>query len=340
VDVTLSEPLAILELFCGIGGCAAAVEGCARIAAAVDQNRRALATYEHNFEHLTLPRTVESAPRELFAAADLWWLSPPCQPYTRRGAGRDLADPRAASFPVLLKRIREHRPRYLALENVPPFARSQARSVLVDTLVSAGYAMQEHVLCPTELGWPTRRRRYYLVAGRDELLAWAMPARDDGAALPPGEFPRLEFPLAELLDEADAVDQPGRFAGLWVPSDLLARYVGALHIVSAEDTQAATSCFTSAYGRSMARSGSYLRCAHGVRRFSPTEILRLLGFPPTYSLPALASAAEADRQRSLRQAWALVGNSLSVPAVRWVLSCVPELHEALKKGGVECGRAR
>ena len=27
--------------------------------------------------------------------ADLWWLSPPCQPYSVRGRGRDLDDPRA-----------------------------------------------------------------------------------------------------------------------------------------------------------------------------------------------------------------------------------------------------
>lgn len=38
-------------------------------------------------------------------AADIWMLSPPCQPYTRRGARRDAEDPRASSFLHLISLI-------------------------------------------------------------------------------------------------------------------------------------------------------------------------------------------------------------------------------------------
>src|SRR5262245_54155920 len=119
--IAACRPLNVLELYAGIGGCAAVLGDCAAVPSAVDQTRRALAVYRPNFGHRTLPQTVESLPGDVFAAADLWWLSPPCQPYTRRGLGRDLADPRAASLGVVLARLGEHRPRYLALENVPPF---------------------------------------------------------------------------------------------------------------------------------------------------------------------------------------------------------------------------
>ena len=81
-----------------------------------------------------------------------------------------------------------------------------------------------------------------------------------------------------------------------------------------------TACFTSAYGRSPVRSGSYLATAAGIRRFSPAEILRLLGFPADYELPP---------EMTLRNAWRLVGNSLSVPAVRTVLAAIPELGDVL-----------
>jgi site-specific DNA-cytosine methylase len=54
-----------------------------------------------------------------------------------------------------------------------------------------------------------------------------------------------------------------------------------------------------------------LATAAGLRRFSPREILRLLDFPEDYSLPP-------DMPREV--AWRLVGNSVSVRAVRWVLS--------------------
>ena len=77
-----------------------------------------------------------------------------------------------------------------------------------------------------------------------------------------------------------------------------------------------TCCFTSAYGRSHVRSGSYLQQDTGVRRFSPTEILRLLGFPASYRLPP---------DLSLSKAWRLVGNSLAIAPVRAMLSTIPEL---------------
>jgi hypothetical protein len=69
-------------------------------------------------------------------------------------------------------------------------------------------------------------------------------------------------------------------------------------------------CFTAAYGRSHVRSGSYIRTASGVRRFSPFEIARLLGFDRSFRLPP---------QLSLHKAWRLVGNSLSVDVVRMMV---------------------
>jgi hypothetical protein len=63
-------------------------------------------------------------------------------------------------------------------------------------------------------------------------------------------------------------------------------------------------------------AGSYLRCATGVRRFAPEEIARLLSFPPAFSFPEALP---------LRKRWHLLGNSLSVAAVREVLRDLPGL---------------
>ncbi len=38
-------------------------------------------------------------------AADIWLLSPPCQPYTRRGLKKQSADARATSFLTVLELI-------------------------------------------------------------------------------------------------------------------------------------------------------------------------------------------------------------------------------------------
>jgi site-specific DNA-cytosine methylase len=295
--------LRVLELFAGIGGCSAALAEGAEIAAAIDINRQALAVYTRNFSHPTAIRAIESLPTEELSqwGADLWWLSPPCQPYTVRGHRRDIDDPRAAGLLNVIRALAEVRPRYVAVENVPGFEASRARTVLIDTLDRGGYTVRETLLCPTQLGVPNRRRRYYLVAARGQLCPWAALPRERG----------LAFAVADVLD---AEQRPE----LRVSSELIAAYRGAVHVVDPADMTAVSCCFTSAYGKSIACSGSFLKCGDGFRRFSPGEILRLLRFPSRFQLP----------QAAPERLWPLIGNSLSITAVRYVLSAVPELNQA------------
>lgn len=287
--------LRALELFAGIGGFAAAVQGRAEVVAAIDTSALCAAAYQANWPHPFLTRNLAVRSMRL-PEADLWWASPPCQPYTVRGARRDLDDPRAESFLLLLDRLSAHRPRYFAMENVPGFAGSRAHAALHARLDALGYARWETLLCPTSLGEPVERRRYYLVAGRDGL----------------GPPPRLRpspTPLSARLDPAPAPELDASEA-------LVARFGDALHVVDTSIPDGIIACFTSAYGRSPVYAGSYLRDRGRLRLLSPAEGLRLLGFPSNFRLPEVVGP---DR------AWGLVGNSLSVHAVRFVLGVIPEL---------------
>ncbi len=289
----------VLELYCGIGGCAAALGDTATPVAAIDVNRLALDVYSRNFPHPTLGALVESVPIDRLRRwqADLWWMSPPCQPFTRRGLRRDLDDRRAETMIAILERIAEVRPAYVGFENVPGFSGSRGHRRLLATLERAGYRnLLECMLCPTDFGVPNRRRRYYLVAARGRLLGEPVP-RPAGAE------------LRRYLD-------PDPDPALDIGPDLVERYRGALHVVRAGDPAAVTNCFTSAYGRSIVRSGSYLATGSGIRRFSPAEILRLLGFPTAFRLPA---------ELPLKNAWRLVANSLSIVVARSLLGTIPEL---------------
>jgi site-specific DNA-cytosine methylase len=288
----------VLELYSGIGGAAAALGGAAEVVA-VDQDEAAGRVYTSWFAHPVRRWNLAGVKAEQLARADadLWWMSPPCQPYTVRGRGRDIDDPRARSFLHVLELVEQLRPGRLALENVPGFAGSRAHALLRATLTRAGYQTHEVELCPTTLGVPNRRRRFYLLAARDEAPAPVLVGR------PPA-------PLADFLD-------PDPAPSLRVPDELQRRYEGALSIVDARRPGAVAECFTSAYGRSPVYAGSYLRDEGGLRRFSPTEILRLLGFPARCVLPA---------DLSERKACKLVGNSLSVVAVGALLA--PWLKES------------
>jgi DNA (cytosine-5)-methyltransferase 1 len=294
----MSDRLRVVELFCGIGGCAAALGDQAEIVAAIDINENALQVYRHNYPHPAAALEIGSLSADWYRElrADLWWLSPPCQPYTKRGLKRDLDDPRAASLAAVLEKMAVVRPPYVALENVPDFRGTLAHRRLRDILTAGGYSMQERILCPTQLGLPNRRRRFYLVASRWRLNPW------------PAE--RWETPIESVHQFLDRDISPD----LWVEPEWVDRYNGAMHFVDPYDAEAVTNCFTSAYGRSYVRSGSYLQVGERTRRFSPTEILRLLGFPPSFTLPPAMPPSRL---------WPLVGNSLSVPAVRKVLAAVP-----------------
>ena len=298
-----TTPLTALELFCGIGGFAAAVAGTPiRIAAALDQSAVALSVYRLNFpEHDLRQADLEQIRAGELAAygAELWWLSPPCQPYSVRGAGRDLDDPRARSLVRLLAILTamddDALPRHLALENVPGFAGSQAREKLTGLLTARGYRLRERQLCPTELGIPSRRPRYYLIASRRSLTAH----------LTAGEMPGR--PLRDFLDLALNENPPPE---LLLPPEVLSRFGDGFRILDPDDDTAYTTCFTGGYGKSLMHAGSYLKCRHGVRRFAPEELARLLGFPATFRFPEALP---------LRKRWQLLGNSLSVYAVREVL---------------------
>jgi DNA (cytosine-5)-methyltransferase 1 len=298
-----------LELFCGIGGFAAAAAGTnIRVVGAVDQSPAALDVYRLNFPgHNAWQLNLENVTVDEMAVfgADFWWLSPPCQPYTVRGAGRDIEDPRALSFLRLLKVIagmpEEKLPTHLALENVEGFTRSEMRKRLVDLLSRRGFQIQECMLCPTELGVPMRRPRYYLMASRGRL--------DPPVVVVDAQ----RRPLGDYLDEGNGYGIPEE---LHVAGDVLARFGKGFRILDPKDPQAYTTCFTSGYGRSLIHAGSYLRCAGGVRRFAPEEIARLLHFPEGFRFPG---------RMTLRKKWHLAGNSLSVTAVRKVLEAFPGL---------------
>ena len=287
----------ILELFCGIGGAAAAASPDDEIVA-VDHDRDALSTYAANFAHRQVVKNLARVPSEWFSSfeADMWWMSPPCQPHGIRGEQRDLDDPRSEAFRSVVDAIRAVRPMAIGLENVPWFADSDSWRLLRGTLDACGYGVVEREMDATHFGLPVERRRYYLAATRD-----AVPAPLE----PP--FCRLRT-MAEFLVAEPAAD-------LTLEPAFLERYGPALHVVDGNDEHAVSACFTAAYARSPVYCGSYLRQGGRIRRFAPEEIVALHGFPAAFRFP--------DSQSAKRR-YAQAGHSVPVPAVERVLASIRE----------------
>jgi len=297
----------VLEWHCGIGGASAALGSGVDVIAAVDININAISVYRQNFpSHRAIIKNIESLTPEQVAAwgsADFWWASPPCQPHTVLGNRLDMADPRSASLDRLLRLIDALKPPALAMENVPGFATSLSRNLVCDCLTKNGYTFSEEIICPSAHGWPNRRNRYYLAA-----------SRNSGGLIEPLENTIGYQNLNSLIDPTQDDNKE-----LWLDQAFLERYRNAIHIADRSDTGTITNCFTSAYGRSPTRCGSYLQMGgpDHVRRFSPREILALLHFPENYQLP---------HDMPPRRLWPLVGNSLALGAVRRTLSRIAILR--------------
>jgi DNA (cytosine-5)-methyltransferase 1 len=264
----------------------------ADIVVAIDHNEFADLAYRHNFSHPTQRWNVVGIKAHQLEAldAEMWWMSPPCQPFTVRGQRRDIADPRCEALLHLMDLIASVRPTHIGFENVPAFQGSRAHAMLREVLDKAGYQWQERLLCHSQLGVPNKRRRFYLVASLETLAEPAPVLRRDR---------HLSTYLSASPDPSLTLEQ-----------DLLERFGDALPITHLDDPWPDTFCYTSAYGKSPVFAGSYVKDMTGIRRLSPREILRLHHFPDTYELPP---------SLTLRRAYHLVGNSLSVLAVREVL---------------------
>lgn len=292
----------VLEFFSGIGGFATAIGRLADAVLAFDIRQAAVDTYRLNFErHRCELRAIESIPHARIStfAADLWWVSPPCQPFTHQGRQRDLNDARTQPLIALIDQIPQSQPTYFAMENVPGFAQSETRVCLLRALEQQHYQVCEFDVCPSQLGWPMRRRRYYLVGSRaQDLMA---PRSVTGRN------------WRELWDRRPTARDSIAFA----EDRLLESFCKHLHFVRFDAADAVARCFTSAYGRSPLRSGSYILEQDGrIRHFAPCEMLRLMGFPDSFQVPSSLTA---------RTAWSLIGNSLAIPAVRHILSTIPRL---------------
>ncbi len=280
----------VLELFSGLGGWRCALQDRGQVVAAYDVSEAANTTYQVNHGELPRPQELAAVPRAALAAhgADTWLLSPPCQPFCRMGNHQGLEDRRSRAFRHLMDVFREAPPDHLVLENVAGFLGSDAHALLSERLRSHGMYQLDLQACPSQFGWPNQRPRVYVVASRKPLRALPLPVL----------APRA---VAAFLD---AVEDER----LYLPPEVLARHYEGLDLVEAGDRR--TACFIGGYGRRYVGSGSFLRTARGVRRFSPPEVARLLGLPEGFRFPEALS---------LEVRYRLLGNGLSIPVAAWAL---------------------
>jgi len=207
-------------------------------------------------------------PADLDGAADLWTLSPPCQPFTTtKGAKQlDADDKRNAGIKGLMNvlKVIHQKPKWILLENVKGFVGSQVLSMWYDTLVQCGYSWKEYLLSPTQVGVPNHRTRYYIICEHNSkrwnnsssekgTFSTGLPGILEGNGAADGSVPTCQ-PLSTYVQCLKVDD---RQPYLLSDDTLRKDWAKELSFVTPEDS--ITYCFTAAYGRILHKaSGSLL----------------------------------------------------------------------------------
>ncbi|UJR30777.1 hypothetical protein I4U23_018297 [Adineta vaga] len=336
--------LRVLELFSGMGGMHSAldlIEIEYEIIAAIDINPTANLMYSSNFPQVPIiNRSIETISIKQWEKwhADLWTMSPPCQPFTRQGKQEDLNDRRTDGFVYLMKNILsklESKPKYILLENVFGFQDSDAHRLLLETLQLNNYSYEQYLLSPIQFGIPNSRLRYYLIAKQQEN---PIDTHSSIIHTQISNFERLltklheQFPSKDISSHDETsrhrndqiTDQCSHSSEIlidpnqsmiindFILSDENAEFElddkqlkRGLNVCDIITCYAKRSfCFTKSYGKYFEGTGSLFRTQNDhIRYFTPKEIANLHCFPSTYNFPESITT---------RQAYSLLGNSLNV----------------------------
>ena len=281
-------PLRYIEFYAGIGGWSLALQQVVQhrrleCCAAWDHSDLCVRVCQHNGLSVCRQQRIELI--TVVPVADVWVLSPPCQPHTRQHTHQDaeLQDSRSQSFLHICRLLQEQplqnkRPRCILLENVVGFEASQSCRVYWRRAVH-GYVLAHFHLTPTQVGMPNDRPRYYCVAVQRDCWAattapWAAyfnddPERDSNqkkdasftvhTSLPElGVVPIDHVDLTKIPTISTFLDDDSTNTdSLIIPPAVLQRSSSwCLDIVA--PTSRRSSCFTSGYGKYMRGTGSVL----------------------------------------------------------------------------------
>ncbi|XP_058811460.1 tRNA (cytosine(38)-C(5))-methyltransferase [Topomyia yanbarensis] len=319
----------VLELFSGIGGMHYAIRRSGKpfkIMTAIDINPVANSIYNHNFASIKAKNSniLSLCPETICKlGVDVILMSPPCQPFSRNGNFGDIDDHRADPFVHicdLLDRIPSVR--FILLENVKGFERSQACELYKKKLTAAGFYFKEYILSPHSFGVPNTRHRYYCVAKRVPFQT-----QSNGFTMSPrSEYIQPVKTIGEMVET-----NPSCVGRYLLKDDLLRKRLAVMDVCTSDSVN--SMCFTKAYTHYAEGTGSVyspllrvefdaiyrqmeasndeeekqrLRKQLGLRYFTPKEVARLMCFPEDFEFPPEIS----DKQR-----YRVLGNSINVMVV-------------------------
>ena len=300
--------ITFIDLFCGIGGFRLALESLgAKCVFSCDTDRQARKTYQANFgeepEGDITTIAADSIPDFNILCGGF-----PCQPFSIAGKQRGFKDARGTLFFEIVRIVKAKQPEVVFLENVANLARhdnGNTLRVILDTLNDLGYDVHYQILNAAWYGVPQIRKRIYFVCFRKDLqVDFVFPE-------PTFQDVSVEDYLERDVDEKYYLDINSI---TFYKPDTTVRQLDTYrmgYIKSISQGRRVYSVKGSARGPAGSTEAYYINGR--VRRLTPYESKRIMGFPDDFIFPV-------KEERIYQQ----LGNSVAVPVVRMIAEKIVE----------------
>jgi len=323
----MKKTITYIDLFAGIGGFRTAIESlreevnseCVFTSEIDKWARNTYRTwYLNELREDEIERTFRGDITKVSAAEisphDLLMGGFPCQPFSHAGKRKGFSDTRGTLFFDIERIVRRHKPKYILLENVKGLRghdKGRTLKVIVSKLEKLNYVVNVKVLNARDFGVPQNRERLFIVAIYADKLKreFKFPEGDGNGRDSVHLRSILERSTKSLIEKYQISEK------LWAGHKRrLARHRqngnGFGYSLFDRDSKYVNTISARYY-----KDGSevLIKVRDGnepPRKITPTEGLRLQGFPAEYSFPDSVSNAQAYKQ---------IGNAVAVPVVRQVL---------------------
>lgn len=306
-------------MFAGIGGIDLAFQQAGfDIIWANEIDKYACRTYRLNFGNDSIVEgDIQKIKAEDIPNFDVLVAGFPCQAFSSVGLKKGFDDPRGNLFFETARVIKAKRPIAVFFENVANLVKhdnGNTFKTICDTLAELGYFFSFKVMNASDYGIPQQRNRIYLVAFQDKIKA-------DNFSFPnERELKITAFDCFDKNRQPDSYYMDGHKK--W--DEMLAYMTDRKRIYRFTD-----------WGLSRGREGicptllaamgsSYERIPFfyddfSIRKITQREAARLQGFPDDFEFPT---------NKTPKQVYKQIGNSVCVPIVREIAEAIKEILDA------------
>ena len=301
-----------VDLFAGLGGFRLALESFgAECVYSSEWDKAAQEVYNDNFGEIP-DGDITKVDERSIPQHDIICAGFPCQAFSISGKQRGFEDSRGTLFFDVARIAQYSKPKVIFLENVKNFASHDGGNtlkVVEATLDELGYDVFYKVLNSVDYGMPQKRERIYIICFRKDLKITNF------------EFPK-PFPLHRHVEdfvEENSLVKPfeetkykiqwngkadNKYSNKMMRLGIVNKGGQGERIYSTKGIAATLSAYG---GGVFAKTGGYLIDGQ-VRKLSPRECARLMGYPDSYIIA-----------KNKNEAYKQFGNSVVVDVLQYIV---------------------